>query len=116
MENDLNDRECMIMETEYLGYAAGILTTFAFLPQAFRMIRTRQTRDISMTWAASTTAGVFLWLCYGFLKHSIPMISANSITLLLLLVILVVKIRYHRHPDIARHSATEQDNQQSPLP
>ncbi|TNJ39021.1 hypothetical protein FGF66_06305 [Chlorobaculum thiosulfatiphilum] len=86
------------METELLGYAAGILTTFAFLPQAFRMIRTRQARDVSMTWAASTTAGVFLWLCYGVAKQSLPMISANSLTLLLLFVILFVKIRDRGNP------------------
>lgn len=82
------------METEYLGYAAGILTTLAFLPQAYRMIRTRQSRDISMAWALSTTLGVFLWFCYGLTKKSIPMIVANGVTLILLLVILMVKIRY----------------------
>jgi MtN3 and saliva related transmembrane protein len=81
------------MDTEYLGYAAGILTTFAFLPQAFRMIRTRRARDVSLIWAASTTAGVFLWLCYGVVKRSMPMILANGITLFLLFVILFVKIR-----------------------
>jgi len=83
----------MLIETEYLGYAAGILTTFAFFPQAFRMIRTRQTRDISMTWVASMTAGVFLWLLYGLTKQSPPIIAANAITLLLLCIILIVKIR-----------------------
>jgi MtN3 and saliva related transmembrane protein len=85
------------MVTEYLGYAAGILTTFAFLPQAFRMIRTRQARDVSMTWAASMTGGIFLWLCYGILKRSIPLIWPNSITLFLMLIILSVKIRDHRN-------------------
>jgi MtN3 and saliva related transmembrane protein len=81
------------MDTELLGYAAGILTTIAFLPQAIQMIRTRQARDISMTWAVTMTAGVFLWLCYGIMKQSFPMISANSITLLLLFIILFFKIR-----------------------
>lgn len=87
------------METEYLGYLAGILTTFAFLPQALRMIRTRQARDVSMTWAAAMTAGVFLWLCYGVMKQSLPMISANGVTLLLLIVILFVKIRDQGNSD-----------------
>lgn len=86
------------METELLGYVAGILTTFAFLPQALRMIRTRQARDVSMTWAASMTVGVFLWFCYGMLKHSVPLISANIVTLLLLFVILFVKIRDRGNP------------------
>ena len=82
------------MDTEYLGYAAGLLTTLAFLPQAYQMIRTKQSRDVSMTWAITTTLGVFLWFCYGLTKKSIPMISANGITLILLVVILVVKVRY----------------------
>ena len=86
------------MEPEYIGYLAGILTTFAFLPQALRMIRTRQARDVSMTWAASMTAGVFLWLCYGVMKHSVPMIAANGITMFLLFVILFVKIRDRGKP------------------
>jgi MtN3 and saliva related transmembrane protein len=84
----------MPIETEYLGYAAGILTTVAFLPQAYRMLHTRRSRDVSLTWALTTTAGVFLWLIYGIARQSIPMISANGITLMLLLVILVFKIRY----------------------
>lgn len=86
------------MESEYLGYLAGILTTVAFLPQALRMIRTRQARDVSMTWAVAMTAGVFLWLCYGVARRSLPMIAANAVTLLLLFVILFVKIRDRGNP------------------
>jgi MtN3 and saliva related transmembrane protein len=86
------------MDNELLGYAAGILTTIAFLPQAIQMIRTRQARDVSMTWAITMTVGVFLWLCYGIMKHSLPMISANSITLLLLFIILFFKIRDRGNP------------------
>jgi MtN3 and saliva related transmembrane protein len=81
------------MESEYIGYLAGLLTTFAFVPQALRMIRTRQARDVSVTWAAAMTAGVFLWLCYGLVKNSVPLIAANGITLFLLFIILFVKIR-----------------------
>ncbi|HED31041.1 MAG TPA: hypothetical protein ENN50_05020 [Prosthecochloris aestuarii] len=81
-------------DPEYLGYAAGILTTIAFLPQAFKVFRTRQTRDISLIWAITMIAGVFLWLCYGYSKESIPMVLANSITLCLLSVILWFKIRF----------------------
>ncbi|HHE07428.1 MAG TPA: hypothetical protein ENL01_00615 [Chlorobaculum parvum] len=87
------------MDSEYLGYAAGILTTVAFLPQAVQLIRTRQARDISLTWAATMTAGVFFWLCYGVAKQSVPMMLANGITLLLLLVILFIKLRYQDDAD-----------------
>jgi MtN3 and saliva related transmembrane protein len=104
------------MDTEYVGYAAGILTTFAFLPQAYRMIRTRQTRDISLTWVSTMAAGVFLWLCYGLMKQSLSIIFANGITLLLLLVILGLKIRYRAHSDVAHPQQNKQPNQKSTVP
>lgn len=83
-----------MMETEYLGYAAGLLTTFAFVPQAYRMIRTRQARDISLSWAVAMTTGALLWLCYGLAKESVPMIAANGVSLVLLCIILAVKLRH----------------------
>ncbi|MBZ4219900.1 MAG: SemiSWEET transporter [Chlorobium sp.] len=83
-----------MLETQYLGYAAGILTTLAFLPQAFRIIRTRQTRDISLLWALAMNTGIILWLLYGIAKNDLPMIGANSVSLVLLMIILYCKIRY----------------------
>jgi MtN3 and saliva related transmembrane protein len=79
---------------EYLGYAAGIITTLAFLPQALRILRTRQTRDISLLWALAMNAGIALWLLYGIRKNDPPMIAANSISLVLLIIILFCKLRY----------------------
>jgi MtN3 and saliva related transmembrane protein len=84
----------MMQHVEYLGYAAGIITTLAFLPQAFRIFRTRQTRDISLLWALAMNSGIVLWLLYGILKNDLPMIAANSVTLLLLIIILFLKLRY----------------------
>jgi MtN3 and saliva related transmembrane protein len=77
-----------------LGFAAGIITTFAFLPQVVRILKSRRTRDISLLWALSMTLGVGLWLFYGIIKHDPPMIAANSITLVLLMIILFSKLRY----------------------
>ncbi len=85
----------MIDETQYLGYTAGIITTLAFLPQAFRLFKTRQTRDISLIWALAINSGTLLWLLYGIVKKDIPMIAANSISLVLLMIILYYKLRYH---------------------
>lgn len=83
-----------MQEIEYIGYAAGVLTTLAFFPQAIKVFRSRRTRDISLLWAVLMTVGVFLWLCYGYVNQSLPMIIANGITLLLLLMILVFKLRF----------------------
>ena len=83
-----------MQEIEYIGYAAGILTTLAFLPQALKVFRSKQTRDISLLWTVLMIAGVFLWLCYGYANRSLPMMIANGITLLLLMVIFVFKLRF----------------------
>ncbi|WP_423933215.1 SemiSWEET transporter [Chlorobium sp.] len=79
---------------EMLGFAAGIITTLALLPQALKIMATRQTRDISLLWAVSMNVGIILWLCYGLAKNDLPMITANSVSFLLLFIILLFKVRY----------------------
>ncbi|MEE9903845.1 SemiSWEET transporter [Chlorobium sp.] len=80
--------------SEMLGFAAGIITTLALLPQALKIVATRQTRDISLVWALSMNIGIVLWLLYGLSKNDLPMIAANSVSLALLFVILLFKLRY----------------------
>ena len=70
------------------------MTTLAFLPQVVKTLRTRETRSISLGMYLLFTAGVFLWLVYGIRLHSLPMILANGITLLLSFVLLVAKWRW----------------------
>ncbi|WCL47876.1 SemiSWEET transporter [Leptospira sp. GIMC2001] len=76
----------------FIGYFAAILTTVSFLPQVLRVVVTKRTRDISRNMYLVLSVGVFLWLVYGFLKSDLPIILANSITLLFTITILVFKI------------------------
>lgn len=80
--------------TEALGFAAASLTTVCWLPQAWRTIRTRDTRAISLWAQALFAAGILLWLIYGLLIMSWPLIGANAVTLCLVLIILSMKLRY----------------------
>ena len=80
--------------SELVGYAAAILTTFSFLPQAWLTFRTRDVRGISLGMYSAFTAGVALWLVYGLLAGAWPLVAANAITLALASVILAMKIRY----------------------
>jgi MtN3 and saliva related transmembrane protein len=79
---------------DWLGLAAGTLTTVSFVPQVLRTWRTRSTRDISLAMFAAFSAGVALWLCYGIAIESWPIVLANSVTLCLALTILVLKLRH----------------------
>ena len=77
-----------------IGYLAGALTTIAFVPQVVRILRTRSAHDISWGMFVILSAGVALWLGYGVLLASPPLIAANAVTLVLVLAILVLKLRY----------------------
>lgn len=79
---------------EIVGALAGTLTTIAFIPQVIKTWRSRSAEDISLFMFLLFSTGVALWLVYGFAIGSIPVIAANTITLLLALSILALKIRY----------------------
>ncbi|KAA5602297.1 SemiSWEET family sugar transporter [Blastochloris sulfoviridis] len=79
---------------EAVGFAAAITTTLCWLPQAIRLIRTRETRSISLSSYGFFSAGIALWLVYGLLLGNAPMIAANSVTLALTLTIVAMKLRY----------------------
>ena len=78
----------------WIGIAAAVLTTAAFAPQAVQAWRTRSTRDISFAMFALMVSGIALWLVYGILIDDLPLIVANSATLVLAGAILVAKIRF----------------------
>lgn len=75
-----------------IGYPAAVLTTAAFVPQAWRSWRTRDLSGISLPMYALFTLGVALWCAYGFAIGSLPVIVANGITLVPASVVLALKI------------------------
>jgi MtN3 and saliva related transmembrane protein len=79
------------MLPEHIGFLAALLTTGAFVPQAWMTVRTRDTRSISLAMYVVFNIGIALWLAYGVLIDSRPMVWANVITLALSTTILAVK-------------------------
>ena len=82
--------------TDLVGSAAAFLTTASFLPQAWLSFRTRDVSGVSLGMYSVFTTGVALWLAYGILLGSWPMMIANTITLVLALMILAMKLVYGR--------------------
>jgi len=81
---------------DVLGFAAGTLTTIAFVPQVYRIAKTRSAHDISWLMFGIFGLGVCLWLWYGVRTGALPVIVANAVTLALAVTILVLKWRYGR--------------------
>lgn len=78
-----------------IGFAAGTLCTLAYLPQALHSFRTKSVRDISLIMLLSLNVGLLLWVGYGYLIHSLPIILPNAVTFLLAFPLLVMKVRFH---------------------
>ena len=81
------------MEGFNFGAVAAILTTTAFLPQAFKVIRTGETKSLSLTMLLFMFVGTVLWAFHGFALGDKPMIYANITTSTLNAVILGIKIK-----------------------
>ena len=77
-----------------LGFTAAFCTTVSFVPQLAQTWRTKKAGDVAWGMLLTFTVGVILWLIYGILIHSLPIIVANTATLSLTLTILTLKIYY----------------------
>lgn len=78
--------------TEYIGFTAALCTSISFLPQAIKVIKTKDTESLSLLMYVVFVFGVAMWLMYGLLLSDLPMILANSITLALASIILMMKV------------------------
>ena len=77
-----------------LGFVAGTFTTLAYVPQVIRSWKLKETRDISLTMLVLYASGIFLWLLYGLWTGSLPVIAANAVSFVLILVMLGIKLRF----------------------
>lgn len=77
-----------------LGFAAGTITMFSFLPQVIKIIKTRHAHDVSIEMALLVNGGSILWTIYGFLVHSLPIIVANSVNFAFVFTMLLLKFKY----------------------
>lgn len=81
---------------EWVGYAAALFTTAAFVPQVWLAWRSRDLAGVSLAMYAIFTLGIALWLVYGWALGSWPMVLSNGATLTLALAILALKLRRRR--------------------
>lgn len=78
---------------QYIGFLAATLTTIAFIPQVWKIYKTKHTKDLSIYLLILLISGVTCWFIYGILLNDYPMIIANFFTLILNIYILYMKIR-----------------------
>ena len=77
-----------------LGYLAGFLTTAAFVPQVWKTWKSKSAADLSLGMFIVFSLGVIFWLAYGIMISQAPVIFWNTITLILALAILLMKLKF----------------------
>ena len=79
---------------QYLGYFAGSLTVLSFLPQVIRTWKTKQARDLSLGMFALLVTASTLWILYGVIIGSWPVIVTNIGMVVLNGALATAKLRY----------------------
>jgi MtN3 and saliva related transmembrane protein len=77
-----------------LGLAAGMLTTIGFVPQLVKGYRTKRMDDVSLVMPMLLSAGMALWLGYGIMIDSFPIIFWNLVALGLNIGMIVLKVKF----------------------
>ena len=79
---------------EIVGFIAAFLTTSSFVPQVYKTWKTREVEDLSLVMYLAMFLGVTLWLVYGIHIKSPSMIAANTVTLILVFMVIFFKLKY----------------------
>jgi len=79
--------------TTILGYVAGAVTTTSLVPQVMKIWKTKSARDVSLGMFLIFSIGISLWIAYGVFLHSMPIIVANTVSLLLGFIVLGLKLK-----------------------
>ncbi len=79
--------------TMVIGYTASVLSTIAFIPQAFYVMRTKDTQSISLPTYTIFVLSVIFWFIYGILIHDVPIVASNIICIVMGGIILWYKVK-----------------------
>lgn len=76
------------LQVEIIGLIAASFTTFAFVPQVFKIWKNSNASGVSISMYVIMLIGICIWLYYGFLIKSLAVIIANLVSGLLQLFII----------------------------
>jgi len=79
-----------------IGSIAALFTSFGFVPQLFKMRRTRSVRDVSLLTFLQFSLGISLWVIYGLHLKDPIIVAANLVSLSLVLTGIGLYLRYSR--------------------
>ncbi len=90
--------------TPLIGFLATLCSVASFVPQAWKVVRSRDASGLSTRMYVLTVMGFSLWLAYGVLLGSWPLMLANGTCLALSAFILAMKLIGRRRREAVAQS------------
>ena len=88
----------MYERTTIVGFMAGLVTTAANLPQVWKTYRNKSGEGLSFRMLLTLAIGLGLWIVYGIMSKSLPLIVTNTVVLLLILSLIGMKLKFDHAP------------------
>ena len=82
---------------DVVGYIAGAITTFTFLPQVIKTWKENSAKDISILMFVIAAVNEILWIIYGVMEDSLVIILTNAILLCMALLMITFKLRFDKN-------------------
>ncbi len=80
---------------DILGYAAGAVTAFTFLPQVVKTWKEKSAKDISLYMFLIAFINEIMWLVYGFMIDNMVVILTNAVMLIMSGIMIGLKLKYN---------------------
>lgn len=79
-----------------IGIVVGVLTSVAMLPQLIKVLREKNTEDLSLGMLIFLVTGLSLWIWYGILKTEWPIILSNAFAVFVNISLIICLIIYRK--------------------
>lgn len=79
---------------DILGYAAGALTSFTFLPQVLKTWKEKSAKDVALNMFIIAFVNEIMWLVYGIMINNWIIIATNAVMLIMSGIMIVLKLKY----------------------
>jgi MtN3 and saliva related transmembrane protein len=84
----------MFDATTFIGLAASIMVTVAYIPEVWKTVKLKHTRDLALSWIVTLAVGQVLFFIYGVEIGSIPLAIAAGSAIIMMLIMLACKLKY----------------------
>ena len=88
-----------LMTTDIIGYIAGSLSVIAIIPQLVKILKTKDSKNLSLITYTLFVVVQILWICYGIGRKDLQIIISNIVCMLLSIMIILLSI-YHRYKSV----------------